>query len=96
MENVGYNGYGVIEIPLYNLQRYYENDSVFRKAILCAETIKNHLKQQYPMIADRIFSTKEIKGMEFDSVYVLPKLMTSNEKYIAMTRALEKLVIIQD
>ncbi len=38
----------------------------------------------------------EIKGIEFDKVYVVPNGMTTNEKYIAYTRALSELTIVFD
>ena len=36
----------------------------------------------------------EVKGIEFDRVYVIPNKMSNNEKYIAYTRALSELVIV--
>ena len=38
----------------------------------------------------------EVKGIEFDKVYVIGKRMTRNEKYIAYTRALSNLIIVVD
>ena len=38
----------------------------------------------------------EVKGIEFDKAYVVPKGMTKSEKYIAYTRALSELVIVVD
>lgn len=38
----------------------------------------------------------EAKGIEFDKVYVVGKKMERNEKYIAYTRALSKLVLVVD
>ena len=38
----------------------------------------------------------EVKGIEFDTVFVVSAKMTRNEKYIAYTRALSKLVIVVD
>ncbi|MHB1453751.1 MAG: helicase domain-containing protein [Saccharofermentanales bacterium] len=39
-------------------------------------------------------SVWEAKGLEFDHVYVIPDGMNRNEKYIAFTRALSQLVIV--
>lgn len=36
----------------------------------------------------------ESKGLEFTSVAVIPDNMTPNEKYIAYTRALKELAIV--
>lgn len=38
----------------------------------------------------------EVKGIEFDKVYVVSNGLTDNEKYIAYTRALSELTIIYD
>ena len=38
----------------------------------------------------------EVKGIEFDTVFVGSAKMTRTEKYIAYTRALGKLVIVVD
>lgn len=38
----------------------------------------------------------EVKGIEFDKVFVVPNKMTRNEKYIAYTRALSELIIVVD
>lgn len=38
----------------------------------------------------------EVKGIEFDKVYVVPNKMAENEKYIAYTRALTELTIVID
>ena len=38
----------------------------------------------------------EVKGIEFDRVYVVGNRMTRNEKYIAYTRALSNLIVVVD
>jgi DNA helicase IV len=38
----------------------------------------------------------EVKGIEFDKVYVVGNKMTRNEKYIAFTRALSELILVVD
>ena len=38
----------------------------------------------------------EVKGIEFDRVYVISNKMSRNEKYIAYTRALSNLIIVVD
>lgn len=38
----------------------------------------------------------EVKGIEFDKVFVVPNGMTENEKYIAYTRALSELILVID
>ena len=38
----------------------------------------------------------EVKGIEFDKVFVIPNKMSKNEKYIAYTRALSELILVVD
>ena len=38
----------------------------------------------------------EVKGVEFDRVFVVPNSMTPNERYIAFTRALSDLIVVYD
>lgn len=38
----------------------------------------------------------EVKGVEFDRVFVVPNSMTENERYIAFTRALSELTVVYD
>lgn len=41
-------------------------------------------------------TVEQVKGIEFDKVFVLPTKMSKNEKYIAYTRAQSELVILVD
>ncbi|WP_031557821.1 UvrD-helicase domain-containing protein [Lachnospira multipara] len=41
-------------------------------------------------------TVEQVKGIEFDKVFVLPNKMSKNEKYIAYTRAQSELVILVD
>lgn len=42
-----------------------------------------------------VLNTEGAKGLEFDIVYVFPKGMSKNEKYLAYSRALSTLVIVE-
>ena len=41
-----------------------------------------------------IYTVKEAKGMEFETVLVVPNGMTDNELYVAYTRALNRLFLL--
>lgn len=43
-----------------------------------------------------VLSVEEVKGMEYQTVYVLEKDMTDNERYIAYSRATFQLIIVQE
>ena len=61
---------------------------------LCHYLRERHIKPTGGTI--KIFTVKEVKGLEFKEVFVIDKGMTHNEKYIAYTRALVKLNVIKD
>ena len=61
-------------------------DSVLGDTKLISETIEPE------KIA--LMYVDEVKGIEFDKVYVIPEGMAENEKYIAYTRALNELIIV--
>ncbi len=56
--------------------------------------ISNGNKPSYIASTVHFGSVSESKGLEFDIVFVDPQNMTKNEEYIAFTRALEKLYIL--
>ena len=43
-----------------------------------------------------IITVEQAKGIEFDNVVVIADQMTSNEKYISYTRALDELIVVND
>ena len=54
--------------------------------------IKTALESFVP--ADKLYTVKECKGMEYERVYVCGASLTDREKYVAYTRALSELYII--
>lgn len=54
------------------------------------------LELQYNQISEpSVYTVKEVKGLEFKTVCVVDREMTPNEKYIAYTRALVKLIVVE-
>lgn len=43
-----------------------------------------------------VFKVSEIKGMEFDTVIVFPESMLENELYIAYSRAIDRLYVVEE
>lgn len=43
-----------------------------------------------------VYTIREVKGLEFKEVVVFERGMTVNEKYIAYTRALNRLIVVAD
>ena len=59
-----------------------------------ASSIMKELKSSRQSTNVMIKYLDEVKGIEFEKVYVVQKDMSSNERYIAFTRALEELIIV--
>lgn len=74
--------------------------SVQRNQYLMKEIIPENIRK---LIGDKIDNgliaimyVDEVKGIEFDKVFVVANKMTKNEKYIAYTRALSELIVVVD
>ena len=63
---------------------------------ILTDEAKNHIGDQIGNGYISLMYVDEVKGIEFDKAYVVPKGMTKSEKYIAYTRALSELVIVVD
>lgn len=96
MESIGYEGEPVCSTAILGLANDFKHDDSKRKVIICSKQEKEKLCLETPECMDNVFTPKEVKGMEFDSAYVYTKGMSDKEKYVALTRALEKLNIIID
>ena len=42
-----------------------------------------------------LMTIQDAKGLEFETVYVIDEGMSDNEKYVAYTRALNRLIVIE-
>lgn len=58
------------------------------------EGVKNNFSTKFDTSKVSVMYVDEIKGIEFDRVYVVDESMERNERYIAFTRALDKLTIV--
>ena len=96
MEDIGYNSYKVMEVPFNKLESNFKLENFKNKIIVSNNNGKEKLLSLFPHLNNYIYSVNEIKGMEFECVYVYENNMTQTEKYISMTRALDKLVVIKN
>ena len=58
------------------------------------EKVKERFSTKFDVSKFSIMYVDEIKGIEFDRVYVIDHDMEKNERYIAFTRALDNLTIV--
>lgn len=104
MQSIGYDGPEVVKIPQRGISAFFKNKKGL-KAVICAASEKiNYMRKTYNDIHAKgkvsrskinVMSVYESKGLEFTSVVVVTKGMTESEKYIAYTRALKELAVIE-
>lgn len=100
---LGVSGADVSLVGLNNLGKFKEYEpgqdqyGYREKIAIIYKELTNELKNILDHISRDIYilTPEEAKGTEFHKVYVYACEMTSNEEYIAYTRALEELYIIQ-
>jgi len=104
MKPIGFDGEEVKRINVREITGFFK-DKKGLKAIICAESKKETYKRKaYNDLAEKgrisdkkinFMSVYESKGLEFTCVAVIADGMTPNEKYIAYTRALKELAVVE-
>lgn len=104
MQSIGYDGKDVEIINPKGISKFFK-DKKGLKAIICSEEDKEeYLRKSYNDVTVKgklskskinIMTVYESKGLEFTSVVVVAKNMSASEKYIAYTRALNELAVIE-
>lgn len=94
MDNIGFSSYPIKIITLDKLIDEFISDECKRKSIICSDKYYNKLTREFFELKNNIYRIRDIKGLEFDSVYVYDKELSKNKRYIALTRAMLKLTII--
>jgi len=103
MQSIGYEGPPVTTITPRSIHAFFK-DKKGLKAIICsAETKTRYMRKAYSDLTEKgvlsktkinIMTVYESKGLEFSSVAVIPDGMSENERYIAYTRALQYLAVV--
>ncbi len=104
MESIGYDGPQISKIQPRGITGFFREKKGL-KAVICSEKVKqNYLKKSYNDIGAKgkvsrskinIMTVYESKGLEFTSVVVVEEGMSTSEKYIAYTRALNELAVVE-
>lgn len=105
MEPMGFDGPPVERISTKEINSFFR-DTKGLKALICSEKdISTYRKKSYNLLSEKgklskskinLMTVYESKGLEFTSVVVADKNMSDGEKYIAYTRALKKLAVLED
>jgi DNA helicase IV len=104
MQSIGFDGPSVSKITARGIASFFKEKKGL-KAIICTEEKKaefmrksyNDLSQKGRLSRTKInvMTVYESKGLEFTSVAVVPDGMTNAELYIAYTRALKELAVVE-
>ena len=104
MQSIGYDGPKVVKISPKGINAFFKEKKGL-KAVICSEKTKaEYLRKSYndPAVKGKISRSKinimtvyESKGLEFTAVAVVEDSMSESEKYIAYTRALNDLAVIE-
>ncbi|MBE7078275.1 MAG: hypothetical protein E7380_00210 [Clostridiales bacterium] len=104
MQSIGYDGPPVLSITPRAISGFFKNKSGLKAIICAAEKKAEYLKKSYNDLSEKgklsrlkinIMTVYESKGLEFSSVVVVDEGLTDSEKYIAYTRALNDLAVIE-
>ena len=104
MQSIGYDGPRVTQITPRGISAFFK-DKKGLKAVICSEKTKSeYLRKTYNDLGAKgkvsrskinIMTVYESKGLEFTSVVAVTEGMTDGEKYIAYTRALNELAVLE-
>lgn len=87
---VGVNGPEVTRISMKALYELVDDNAVF----ICHSSMFKECKKLIKEL--KVYKVEQTKGLEFNTVYVLTTMMNENEKYISYSRALYKLVNVDE
>ncbi len=105
MKSIGLHGEEVKGVKMRGLGSWLKGGAGLKAVIAREEYLPLFAKRGFKMLASdgkisktkiNVMSVYESKGLEFSSVAVYDRDMTENEKYIAYTRALGRLALIED
>ena len=104
MKSIGFDGTPIERINLRSVSGWLAGKNGLKAVICAGQFAAEYMRKSYNAIAEtgKISKTKinfmtvyESKGLEFTAVAVIDRGMTDNEKYIAYTRALKELAIVE-
>ena len=102
---VGFDGPPVQKIGARGVSAFFRDKKGLKAVIVPAKRLEKYARKSYNILSEtgkvskkkiNIMTVYESKGLEFSCVAVADAGMTVNEKYIAYTRALKELAVIEE
>ena len=105
MLSVGFDGPPVQRIGVRGVSGFFRDKKGLKAVIVSEKNLERYARKSYNILRDsgkiskkriNLMTVYESKGLEFTCVAVADADMTKNEKYIAYTRALKELALIEE
>lgn len=105
MRSIGFDGPAVARIGARGISSFFRDKKGLKAIIVSEEEVERYRRKSYNVLADtgriskkkiNLMSVYESKGLEFTCVAVVHGRMTDHEKYIAYTRALKELAVVEE
>ena len=102
---VGFDGPPVQRIGVRGVSGFFRDKKGLKAVIVSEKNLEKYARKSYNILRDsgkiskkriNLMTVYESKGLEFTCVAVADADMTKNEKYIAYTRALKELALIEE
>ena len=105
MLSIGFDGPPVQRIGVRGVSGFFRDKKGLKAVIVSEKNLERYARKSYNILRDsgkiskkriNLMTVYESKGLEFTCVAVADADMTQNEKYIAYTRALKELALIEE
>ncbi len=105
MLSVGFDGPPVVHIGTRGINGFFRDKRGLKAVIVSEEALARYKRKSYNILREtgklsksriNLMTVYESKGLEFSCVAVADAGMTCHEKYIAYTRALKELAIVEE
>ena len=105
MQSVGFDGPPVAKIAPRGIAAFFRDKKGLKAVIVPEKELGKYRRKSYNVLADtgrlskkrvNLMTVYESKGLEFTCVAVADAHMTAHERYIAYTRALKELAVVEE
>lgn len=105
MQPIGFDGPPVSKISPRGISAFFRDKKGLKAVIVSEKDFEKYCRKTYNVLGERgrisknrinLMTVYESKGLEFTCVAVADRYMSPQEKYIAYTRALKELAVIEE
>ncbi len=105
MQSIGFDGPPIVRVGVRGISGFFRDKKGLKAVIVSERDLEKYRRKSYNVLSDsgrlskkkiNLMTVYESKGLEFSCVAVADARMTDHEKYIAYTRALKELAIVEE